>query len=739
MSLLFDHALDRFEPHVEDLYTVQRSDLASVDGDPIPIRPILEFAKKQDLAFSGEEDYLCIPLHGEASAEPTGEFVAYADSAIRGEIIVYRDGSGDRGAIDVDKFAQTQLAQRIRFWHSDYQPPEYPPGYDRPVDDQEPPERTLEPQEFVTDLRELVEAERQATREANRERAETQTPEDIYRGRGGAIPRIVYQDHDGDALRFVADPEEDPEKAAYYLPREYGIYQGNEILIVTDGDESFLLPGQITDIRGLQFEVRPDWSAVDSPSAVRSRLMNDRVFGCVQLLNPTPTDRELSAIDDLADDPILSVLTGQRPVTFSHGAGGDETFDKELNQEQRLAVDLAMLADDMFCIHGPPGTGKTRTLIEIIRRAVAAGERILVCADSNQAVNNILIGDSTAEEVDTSSLHAHGQYHTEEMRIVRTNAERQPNPLIQQYNDDTANADVVLSTNNRAATLPPTFDLVVHDEATQASVPSSCIPLTKGKRVILAGDHKQLPPFQATESPPETALGFSLFEHLYADGGIYEGVGVQLKTQYRMHQNIARFSDREFYDRELRQGRHIDPLPSQKHAIEGYNIGGDVTVDDHSRRNPAEAKLVTYLVDELRKDVEPGEIGVITPYAAQVREIKNRLAATFPATVAGAVMVDTIDSFQGGEREAIILSLVRSNADGDIGFLGRESDGPRRLNVALSRAKRYCAVVADFYTLRYTHEQKPTDLYQRFNDLFCDTGRRRDVDPDFIPTPSTAD
>jgi len=115
-----------------------------------------------------------------------------------------------------------------------------------------------------------------------------------------------------------------------------------------------------------------------------------------------------------------------------------------------------------------------------------------------------------------------------------------------------------------------------------------------------------------------------------------------------------------------------------------------------------------------------------------VSRIRKTLAER--TDVADDVTVDTIDSFQGGERTAIVLSLVRSNAEGTVGFLGRPVDGPRRLNVALTRAKRYCAVVADWHTLRYDTDEKCTALYTDFYQYVSNTGRLSDVDPAFIPS-----
>jgi len=199
-----------------------------------------------------------------------------------------------------------------------------------------------------------------------------------------------------------------------------------------------------------------------------------------------------------------------------------------------------------------------------------------------------------------------------------------------------------------------------------------------------------------------------------------------------MHRDIAYFPNREFYDRSLRNGRRVEPLPDRE-PIEAYNIGGSIDVIDHSRANPTEADLVGHLVDQLltETEIELTDIGVITPYAAQVRTITQSLQDT--VSDASAIAVDTIDAYQGSEKSVIILSLVRSNADGEIGFLGRTPDGPRRLNVALTRGQRYTAVIGDFHTLAYDHESTQTDVYQELQRQFEARGLMNDVDPDLLP------
>lgn len=740
MSLLFDHAIDRFDLSSASLHTVDGE--PDTTGEPIPVQPIADFASHHDTLCHPERDWICIPLHTEDSAEQTGEYVAYTDHDLHGPIFIFEQ-HGDDEFLEPDPFARTDLARRIRFWHSDYLPDSRPESYDSPIDDNEEPRNPTDSAALLDGFEAYVAEERIATRDANRERATSMSPALAYREGRGAIPSLSCLGDDGDGTyRFRVDlPDELEDRRdgdwAFFVEQEFDVHEGNEVLLHAPANPSvpdaFPIEAEVVKIRGLAVWISVDWRALEDTAALGSDLTSRHEgFGVSAVLNPVPFDREATAVEEMRDHPFRDVLAGDRPITFSNAAAAEsDPFDTDLNQEQQSAVEHALLADDLFCIHGPPGTGKSRTLVEIVRRAVQAGEDVLVCADSNQAVDNLVAGTSTMDDPDPESLHAHGQHGSGEYRLDRVNASRSSREVIRhRYRDVSGHADIVAATNSSAGTLARDFDLLVVDEATQATCTATCIPLTSADRVVLAGDHRQLPPYSATETPPDSSAGLSLFEHLYADGGVYEDVGLQLRTQYRMHRDIAHFPNRRFYDRTLRNGRTVRALPDRP-PLEGYNVGGPVETVDTSHKNHTEARMVTHLVDELLDDLPASEVGVITPYTAQVVEIRSLLERECPA--ADDVTVDTIDSFQGSERAAIVISLVRSNADGDVGFLGRSADGPRRLNVALTRAQRYCAVVADWDTLRYDEEGKCTDLYRDLYDHYDGTGRLNGVEPEFIP------
>ncbi|AEH37303.1 AAA domain-containing protein [Halopiger xanaduensis] len=761
MSLLFESAIDGFDLSSAALCAPADGDLEPVRDDPIPVDGIVEYASHHEgLAHPEKDDWIAIPLHEPDGAALTGEYVAFTDHALHGEVFVY-DGGGERESIDRDAFVRSPLAERVRFWHSDYAPAEPPAYFDSPIAERESARNPVDgdPDAFFDELESFVRAEMDAQRDENRERTGGKSAEQL-RGEGvGAIPSMASLGRPDDGVyRFRIDDDDDgygnsdDRRDRYrYVQDEFGIYEGNEVLLHPPSEEhapdEFPIPATVDAIEGATVSLAIDWREIENRTTVGGHLNKKRRgFAATLLLNPVPYDRELEAVKRVRErDDLRALLTGGTAVTFGDTAGVKSSQqDVELNQEQELAVSCALLADQLFCIHGPPGTGKTRTLVEVVRRSVEAGDDVLVCADSNQAVDNLVAGSSTPDAADERSLHAYAQHGADEFVLRRANAGNSSNDVVgRRYAGCDGRADVVAATNSSAAALEREFDVLVLDEATQATCTASCIPLSRAEKVILAGDHKQLPPFSATEEPPESAAGLSLFEHLYADGGVYEGVGVQLRTQYRMHRDVAWFPNRRFYDRALRQGRDVDAL-ADRPALVGYDVGGSEETVDRSTKNEAEARLVAHLVSELLEDeddLEPSDVSVITPYTAQVDAIRGTLRRHLEHERGRAVTVDTIDSFQGSEKTAIVLSLVRSNADGEIGFLGRPLDGPRRLNVAMTRAQRYCAIVGDWYTLRSGGRGATGDggaefdLYDDLHSFLESTGRLREVEPEFIPVP----
>jgi len=248
-----------------------------------------------------------------------------------------------------------------------------------------------------------------------------------------------------------------------------------------------------------------------------------------------------------------------------------------------------------------------------------------------------------------------------------------------------------------------TFDLVVIDEASQATEPACWIPILRSGRVILAGDHCQLPPTVVSQAAARQGLATSLMERLILD--LTSGISHRLTIQYRMHSAIMGFSSQEFYESSLIAdssvaGRLLSDLPgviatpmttSPLEFIDtaGASYDEETEPDGESRFNSAEADFVGRRVEALLEaGLSASDIAVIAPYAAQVRLLRERLRGE-------GLEVDTVDGFQGREKEAVIISLVRSNSRGEIGFLA----DTRRMNVALTRAKRKLIVIGDSATI----------------------------------------
>ncbi len=449
---------------------------------------------------------------------------------------------------------------------------------------------------------------------------------------------------------------------------------------------------------------------------------------------------------------LRDALLANRPLKFEERPS-ITPLDTNLNESQRDAIEHALAAADVAIIHGPPGTGKTTTVIELIRQAVARGQKVLACAPSYLAVDNLLERLVRAGEIAIRLGHparvlkelqehtldllvdAHpdvavarrlikeaNQLYDKAARFTRARplpgAKQQMRAEARELIADARRiesqvADYLLdSATVICATLTGvdgqmlrdrTFDLLVIDEAAQAVEPACWIPLLRAGRVVLAGDHCQLPPTIISTEAAREGLSVSLMERLLRDLG--SQISRRLTTQYRMHEAIMGFSSAEFYESSLVADTSVKthlltdlpnvaageltsvPLTFIDTAGAGYDE--ELEPDGESRRNPQEAEVVGRQIQHLLDaGLSPRDIAVIAPYSAQVRLLREQLPID-------GLEIDTVDGFQGREKEAVVISLVRANAKGEIGFL-RDT---RRMNVALTRARRKLIVIGDSATI----------------------------------------
>ena len=409
------------------------------------------------------------------------------------------------------------------------------------------------------------------------------------------------------------------------------------------------------------------------------------------------TDRMLTALHDAVltqSAEEKDVLFGRREPAFS---AVEETFVSN-NAAQDDAVALAVGAEDCALIHGPPGTGKTYTLAKTVQALVERGDRVLLSAFTNRAVDNAL------EELRDQGFEDFLRVGTEsgvreDMRPYRLEQAGDPDERVAELRDAQVVAATTASCGSRVMR-EQDFDVAVVDEAGQLTEPGTLAATTLAERFVLVGDHQQLPPVvQAEEDEisddeapePGARLSRSLFQRLIET---YPDASVLLDRQYRMAQRIQAFASREFYDGKLRPataevasqrlddlpGVDVDRLPANLHdQVAFVDPGGHAD----GNTNPDEAATVDDIVRSyLDAGVSSEDIGVIAPFRAQVAEIGNRV----PEDVA----VDTVDRFQGSSEEVIVISFV---ATGDL-------DSPifedyRRVNVALTRAKKALVLVGD--------------------------------------------
>jgi ATP-dependent RNA/DNA helicase IGHMBP2 len=420
----------------------------------------------------------------------------------------------------------------------------------------------------------------------------------------------------------------------------------------------------------------------------------------------------------------------------------------KLNDGQRAWIADAETGKSLSILHGPPGTGKTTSLIAFIGRAVSRGEKLLVCAPSNAAVDLLVTGcadrgwpvirighpmrldesvlqwgldaqvenDASFKQVKALRKRAdaawkevnrfHRNFGPEE-RAARTHNKREARSLESEAADlesyiaerlvrDAAVVCCTLAGAADALVSRVQFDWVVMDESGQAMQPAALIAMRRAKKLILAGDPFQLPPVIKSDEAIKKGLEISMLERCM-------GQHVHMLTeQYRMHTDIMAPASAAFYGNKLQASEHIPqhrcevpPLLFIDTAGRGFEE--ERAPGSESSLNTEEAGFVIERVEELLANHPDYSIGIIAPYRAQVAQLTaqltERLGSNFFET--NSITCATVDAFQGQERDIMVISLTRSNSTGEIGFLKEY----RRMNVAMTRAKHHLLIVGDSATI----------------------------------------
>ena len=422
-----------------------------------------------------------------------------------------------------------------------------------------------------------------------------------------------------------------------------------------------------------------------------------------------------------------------------------------LNETQQHAVNEVLRAKDVAIVHGPPGTGKTTTLVEAIYETLRRESQVLVCAQSNMAVdwiseklvdrglnvlrigNPVRVDDKILSFTYERRFEAHPDYELlwsirKAIRELRSRRSRRVSDGYHQKMDRLKsrateleiriNADLFGEARVIACTLVGSanrlldgmkFGTLFIDEAAQALEAACWIPIRRASRVIFAGDHCQLPPTVKCYEALKGGLGRTLMERI-ADQK--PEVVTLLRIQYRMHEDIMRFSSDWFYHNlmvaapEVQHRSILDlDLPMMWIDTAEYEGKEEFVGESFGRVNKTEAELTLLslqayfeLIGKQRILDERLDVGIISPYRAQVQYLRQLLRKKeWTKPFRTRISANTVDGFQGQERDIIVISLVRSNDDGQIGFL-RDL---RRMNVAITRARMKVIILGDSQTLTH--------------------------------------
>jgi ATP-dependent RNA/DNA helicase IGHMBP2 len=524
-------------------------------------------------------------------------------------------------------------------------------------------------------------------------------------------------------------------------------YQANDAGL--PADERAVRRGIVRKIRGGTAAVILDGNPLEAAALHERWTLDERADDRTYRLMAEALSHWINTEDDSAAfrrNGLLGLGTAQLPVETKPIA------HPSLNPGQRTWVAMAEAAEQLVILHGPPGTGKTTTLLAFVQRAVERGERLLLAASSNAAVDLLVKGCVRQEttpvrighpvrldaDVVEYGLDAHVEKDPEfkQVKDMRKRAEKvwkQINTFHRNFGaaqraernaarsearslESEANAmeaylseRVVRTSQVVCATLTgcaddhlkgQSFDWVVIDEASQAMLPAALIAMQRGPRLILAGDPYQLPPVVKSDEARANGLEVSVLERAMR-GDHNAAASLMLTDQYRMVPDIMQLASDLFYDGRLCDARAFDATPAGN-AVQFIDTAGCGFDEDKepatgSTCNPDEAGFLVQRLVEVARAHPSFAIAVIAPYRAQVDALNRCIddACSGDVDLRNRIECSTVDAFQGQERDVVFISLTRSNASGEIGFLKEY----RRMNVAMTRAKHRLLIIGDGATV----------------------------------------
>jgi len=540
--------------------------------------------------------------------------------------------------------------------------------------------------------------------------------ERVSRGYTMTNLRVAFEFHDGAPSRFIPPP---PGTKRYILRArihcEYNISkfrEGTQVRL-SHGPHSFLMEIEQDEVNDLVL--------CSNSYEVRNNLIDTRDCPSdgweINAVNTNITHRLLrSSWEMLYGSPdycshLEKLFSGQFPNHYRESPSPSCG-----NPSQNEAIRKAFTCNYFHLIQGPPGTGKTFTISKIVRFLVQCNKKVFVTAPTHTAINNCL--NTIAKELqDKSAVVKVGERYQADEIQHNPHITRKQHLKLSEYRDNPeySQRGFVIGGTPYALCHPAskklegwTFDYVIMDEAAQMSIPLALPAMMRGQRLVFVGDHQQLDPIVPQDTGNQL-FDSSIFKKL---AELYPQDITLLNQSYRLNSSMIRVPNALFYDNRIRTALEESrpyltfKCPSAQEIL--HHEAASLLVVHHEfdslGRSPFEAGLTADIVcDLLRNGVPSPEIGIMSPYRAQIREIRRALKEKIGTEAAQTIFVDTVERMQGQEKDYIIYSMSNSNPS-EVEDRLEFFYSPNRLNVAITRARVKCVVIANLKIFTFCDE-----------------------------------